>query len=137
MQLGLRCRPTAIMYAKLNFEGNELFRECQNIWIILQFNLSTEAKKIQRNEKVIHISKNQSRYFYKYMWNGCLSLINLYSYMAQIALWVIQNINDISKFGSCSVFSWLMRHIVVFFLYCSIHFSHCQRLISNPQTSWL
>jgi hypothetical protein len=31
MQLGLRCRPTAIMYVKLNFEGNELLRESQKI----------------------------------------------------------------------------------------------------------
>jgi len=31
---------------------------------MLQVNLSTEARKIQRNEKVTHISKYQSRYFY-------------------------------------------------------------------------
>lgn len=80
---------------------------------MLQVNLSTETRKIQRNGKVTHISKNQSRYFYEYMWNGWLKLIKWY--MAQIAVWVTQNVKDISKFGSTSVFIWLSGHIVVFF----------------------
>jgi len=114
MQLGLRCRPTAIMYTKLQFEGNELFRESQNIWIMLQVNLSTETRKIQRNEKVTDIRKNHYRYFYKYMWNGWLKLLKLYT--EQIVLWLTQNIKDISNFGSTSVFSWLKNHTVVFFI---------------------
>jgi len=32
---------------------------------MLQINLSTEARTIQSNEKVTHISKNQYKYFYK------------------------------------------------------------------------
>jgi hypothetical protein len=45
------------MYAKLNFEGNELFRECQNIYIMLQVNPSTGARKIQRNKKWLASAK--------------------------------------------------------------------------------
>jgi hypothetical protein len=51
------------MYVKLNFERYEIFRENQNIEILLLVNISTEARKIKRKEKVTHISKNQSRYF--------------------------------------------------------------------------
>jgi hypothetical protein len=84
---------------------------------MLQVNLSTEARKIQRNEKVTHIRKNQYTYFYKYLWNGGLILIKVYT--EQIILWLTQKIKNISNFGSTSVFSWLKDHTAVFFLYCS------------------